>query len=486
MQFEVCMRKGQNMLYDPAAGTAFWTAIKSITGYPRNEVDYPIREMIFDSGALFRVPALLHRIEADPNQPVLVVMDSTPMQRAGANLKTLVIQVLAQANWQPIQIILEPDATGQIHTDMPHIERVKAHLTPGVSVMSVGSGTITDIAKHACYEFQKDSGQHIPFLVFQTANSVSAYTSNMAPVFMNGVKRTLPSRYPDALVCDLETLRDAPYEMTVAGVGDLLAASVSFPDWYMASQLGLDETYTEFPHTLTGTLDDSLMDYAEAIRTRSIDGMAVLAKLISLAGLAMSLAHTTAPLSGFEHVISHMLDLQAEMAGRPLAQHGTQVALAAMIGCATYHHVLTTLVPDEVKLERCYPSSEMMRSKVVAAFEPLDPSGKVGQECLSDYQIKLDAWHTHRTEFQAVLANWGYVRAQLEQRAWPAKRVLEILRAVDSPLAFGDLIPPMTDEQVKIAFLNAPLMRKRFSVGDLLIWLDWDRETLWKHFWKGN
>jgi glycerol dehydrogenase-like iron-containing ADH family enzyme len=37
-------------------------------------------------------------------------------------------------------------------------------------------------------------------------------------------------RYPDALVCDLETLRDAPYAMTAAGVGDLLVAGVSFAD----------------------------------------------------------------------------------------------------------------------------------------------------------------------------------------------------------------------------------------------------------------
>ena len=31
-------------------------------------------------------------------------------------------------------------------------------------------------------------------------------------------------------VFDVETLRDAPYEMTAAGVGDMLAALVSLPD----------------------------------------------------------------------------------------------------------------------------------------------------------------------------------------------------------------------------------------------------------------
>jgi glycerol-1-phosphate dehydrogenase [NAD(P)+] len=473
------------MLYDPADGAAFWSAIKTIPGYPANEVDLPIREMIFESGALFQLPAVLRRVEANQHKPVLVVMDTTPMTRAGENLKALVIQVLSRMNWQPHQIVLMPDTAGQIHTDMNHIQTVKASLSAGVSVVAVGSGTITDIAKHACYEFQQESGHHVPLVAFQTANSVSAYTSNMAPVFINSVKRTLPSRYPDALVCDLETLRDAPYEMTVAGVGDLLAAPVSFSDWYIASQLGLDETFSEFPRILMGALADVLLEHADAIRTRSLEGMAVLAKLISLAGLAMSLAHTTAPLSGFEHVISHMLDLQAEIARRPLAQHGTQVALAAVLGCEVYQHVLTTLVPGEVDLDRCYPPQEATRSKIQMAFEQLDPSGKVGEECWSDYQLKLDAWHAHRAEFEAFLANWDSMCAQIRQRVWPSQRIMEILRAVDSPLVFSALTPAATEAQVKFAFFNAPLMRKRFSVGDLLVWLDWDRETLWQQIWTG-
>jgi hypothetical protein len=33
---------------------------------------------------------------------------------------------------------------------------------------------------------------------------------------------------------------------------------------------------------------------------------------------------------------------------------------------------------------------------------------------------------------------------------------------------------------VKFAFMTAPLMRKRFTLGDLLIFLHWDREKLWQ------
>ncbi len=164
---------------------------------------------------------------------------------------------------------------------------------------------------------EQESGERLPFVVYQTANSVSAYTSNMAPTFVEGVKRTLPSRYPDALVCDLETLRDAPRAMTVAGVGDLLAAFVSFPDWVLANRLGLDPGYTPLAQELMGPLDEIFLEEAPPIRSGSLEGMATLAKLIALGGLAMSLSHATTPMSGYEHVISHILDLLAESRSRP-------------------------------------------------------------------------------------------------------------------------------------------------------------------------
>jgi hypothetical protein len=32
--------------------------------------------------------------------------------------------------------------------------------------------------------------------------------------------------------------------------------------------------------------------------------------------------------------------------------------------------------------------------------------------------------------------------------------------------------------------MNASLMRKRLTLGDLLIFTHWDRESLWKEIWK--
>ena len=465
--------------FDPEGIERFKAEIRGIPGYPRGE-DLPIREMVFESGALWRLPDLLSVAGMKAKQLVYVVMDRTPMQRDGADLKSLILGQLKSAGWQADVIWLEADNTGQVHTDFPQINYVKSRLQPDSGVLSVGSGTVTDIAKHACYIYQKENAiAPLPFVVYQTANSVSAYTSNMAPTFVDGVKRTLPSRYPDVLVCDLETLRAAPQAMTVAGVGDLLASFGSYADWWLAYRLGLDNSYTEFAQTLMGPLDEIFLEQADAIKAGTLESTSVLAKLIALAGLAMSLSHATAPLSGYEHVMSHVLDLIAEQAQRPLAQHGTQVALATRLTTSAYQVFLDEFEPEEVNLKNCFPTETQMRMRLETAFNPLDTSGRVAAECWSEYRIKLEAWHAQRTVFEEALRHWPDIRAQLRALAKPPELAARILRAVDAPMNFAELTPPPSAAEVRFAFTNAPLIRHRFTLGDMFMFLNWEPETLW-------
>ncbi len=472
-----------DLSYDPGEGQSFWDAVSRLPGYPAG-VHRPIRAMLFRSGALYDLPRVLAEIGAVPEQPMLMVVDQTPMLRSGENLKSQVMAVLSAAGWQVEPVVLAPDASGQVHADESRVEEVKTRLRQGVGVLSVGSGTITDIAKHACYQFEQESRIRLAFAVYQTANSVSAFTSNMAVISTHGVKRTRESRYADALVCDLETLRDAPREMTVAGVGDLMAAFVSLPDWRLAHRLGMDPSYTGLPQALMGRLEQVLLAQAPAIRAGSVGGMAVLAKLIALAGLAMSLSHATTPLSGLEHVMSHVLDMVATQAHLPLAQHGTQVALAAIIGAEVYRRFLDGFRPKAVLVAQCYPAPDQMRQRIEEMFVPIDSTGGVAAECWADYQIKLAAWRAQSVNLAAFLRDWSVVRGEIEALARPPEALAAILHGMDAPLRFEDLLPPLSEAQVKFAFMGAPLMRKRLTIGDLLIFFGWDREQLWREVWR--
>lgn len=465
--------------FDPGELNQFKSQICNIPGYPIGE-ELPIQDMIFEAGVLWQLPTLLLRSGMELDQPLSVVMDRTPMLREGKDLKALILEILLNTSCQVNVIWLDPDGTGQVHTDFSQINLVKARLQKNSAVLSVGSGTVTDIAKHACYTYQQEQGiESLPFVVYQTANSVSAYTSNMAPTFVDGVKRTLPSRYPDMLICDLETLRDAPRSMTVAGVGDLLAAFGSYADWWLAHRLGMDKTYTEFAQTLMGPLDEIFLAQAEGLRDGTLESTAVLAKLIALGGLAMSLSHATAPLSGYEHVISHVLDLVAEQKHRPFAQHGTQVALTTLLTTSAYQILFKELEPAEVNLENCYPSEAQMKNRIEESFYSLDPEGRVAAECWSDYKIKLETWHAHRADFEAALRDWPTIRDHLNMLVKPPEVASQILHAIESPIHFDELTPVPTEAEVQFAFKNAPLIRHRFTLGDLFVYLNWDQATLW-------
>ncbi len=470
--------------YDPGEGTAFWQAIEKLPGYPAGE-RMPIPIMLFESDAIYRLPEVLKQAGGDPGLPVLVVMDKTPMQRKGKDLKQLVLEILGTVGWRAEPVIMEPDTTGQVHTDMPHIEAVKQHIRDGVTLLAMGSGTVCDITKHASYLCEKEAGTRSKLVVFQTANSVSAFTSNMAPTFVEGVKRTLASRYPDALVCDLETLADAPYEMTAAGVGDLLAAFVSLPDWYLANQLGMDNSYSELAQDLMGPLDHIFRESATSIRERSPEGMAVLAKLIALGGLAMSLSHATTPMSGYEHVMSHILDLLAEAAQKPLAQHGSQVSLTTLLASKAYLKFLDEFDPGEVNAAACYPDADTMAQRIRETFLQVDPSGRAGEECWADYRLKLEAWHAQRAQFQQFLKGWDEIKPKVAEWTRRPEDLIEILQAIDAPVSFAQLVPPVSEQQAYFSFMNAPLMRKRLTIGDMFIFLNWDRETLWQQVWQG-
>lgn len=465
--------------YDPAAGEAFWEAVSHLPGYPAG-LHHPIRQMLFESDALLRLSDVLAAAGARRDQPLMVVWDATPMRRAGEDLKALIAALLTREGWQLRLVTLQPDPGGQVLASMTHVETVRAALQTGCTLLSVGSGVVTDIAKHGSHLYQQETGEHIPYVVYQTANSVSAFTSNMAPLFVDGVKRTLPSRYPDALVCDLETLRDAPHEMTAAGVGDMLAPYVSLPDWYLAHQLGMDAAYTPLAENLLGDIGGIYLAEAEGIRRGRLESVAVLAKTIALGGLAMSLSHATTPLSGFEHVMSHLIDLQNELRERPLAPHGSQVALATVIGARLYRHFLDTFDPAELNIEQCYPPAHTMEQVVRGSFAAVDPSGKAGAECWADYRKKLEAWRARRADLQSALRNWHTLRGELEKRTCTPQQLLRILEAVGAPLRWDALNPPCSEDQVRFAFFNAPLMRKRLTIGDVLIFFGWDRRALWE------
>jgi glycerol-1-phosphate dehydrogenase [NAD(P)+] len=461
---------GTRLALDP---TELDRLLETVHSWPGAD-QYPpleLRRVLVASDAFARLGDVVDEL-APEARAVLVVQDDTPMRRAGSDLKRGVAEILASADYGVAVCELRGGVDGSLHADFERLAEVIDHLAPGVPVIALGSGTVTDLAKHACFTWEERTGEHLPLVFCPTAVSVLAFSARMAVIAKDGVKRTWPSRLSEALVFDLAGLADAPRHLTLAGFGDLAPMFTSFADWRLGEALGLARFF-EPSMRIMQDVSDNFGELASLLGAGGEEGLELLAKMNVLGGLSATLADESAPLSGYEHVTGHMLDMGSEHFDRALADHGAQVAVALIPHAVAFDLLVGELDPGRVDFERCYPSAKEMEKVVRRTFAELDPSGQMAEECWSDYSTKLEAWTDARPRFEAFLEDWPGERERLRELLTPPEQAVRVLAAAGAPLRFSELEPPVSEREGRWAFDHAHLMRKRFSAGDLYYLLGW-------------
>jgi glycerol-1-phosphate dehydrogenase [NAD(P)+] len=414
--------------------------------------------------ALGLLPEVVSEFAGGPR--VMLVVDPTPMRRGGDDLKSGVERLLARRFEVRRAVIGE--GRGALHADEAAIEETAAAVSGADCVVVVGSGTITDVAKEATARAGSP-----PLVVVQTAASVNAFSDDMAVLLKSGTKRTVLSRWPDALLIDIPVLAGAPPAMNLAGFGDLISMWTAPADWYLASAVGMDDSYHEAPAALVREQGLELLEDAAGLRESDAETLGKLARVLTLSGFTLGLAGKTAPLSGTEHLVSHLIDMSAEQSGLPFALHGAQVAAAAIPVAAAWEDFLAAFDPAQVDVDDLFPDAPEMEPVVRGAFARIDPSGRVGEECWSDYKNKLVLWRGSRPRVERFLEDWPEHRAKLREMVLPPEALGGALREAGALARFGELDPPVSPEIVRWALGNCHLMRNRFTLADLLFYAGW-------------
>jgi glycerol-1-phosphate dehydrogenase [NAD(P)+] len=334
--------------------------------------------------------------------------------------------------------------------------------------VGLGSGTICDIGKDATHR-----NGDLPYIVVQTACSVNAFSDDMAVVLQHGVKRTLPSRWPSALVVDLETIAGAPAALNRAGAGELTAMFTAPADWQLAALLGMDPGYDPSVVGLFRGGGDRLLDLGLGVARRDRASLADLCGLMTLSGIALGVAGRTAPISGGEHTISHLLDMASAAGGRPGALHGAQVGVAAIIESILWRRLLSSLDPGLLVGEP--PGDRESRERVTSAFASLDPSGEMAAECWRDYRRKLERWRAQIHLREEAARTWSTVVEGLHALVADPAAIVQTLRDAGAPTRFSELEPSVEPSTARWSVENAHLMRERFTVLDLAAFTSgWD------------
>lgn len=349
-------------------------------------------------------------------------------------------------------------------------------------IITLGSGSITDLVKHALHVRQIQA----PFFTVPTALTVTAFTSSFAVLDFSGAKRTLVSRPVTAAFWVEPFLESAPTRMSRAGYGDLLARFVAYGDWFLGYSLGVMDRYVEGPYRLMEPFVPGIKANASGFTVHPLprETTACTAAALAMAGIAMSVAGETTPLSGFEHVVSHGLDFLHLISGRELVLHGEQVALGSIISARTIDWLLGQTIPG-IRAWRTDPTdrclSHLDALLAVAPFGdgpfPSAFSEKVAaakQEFHTEYRKKSERWLKANNQRLSFANAWVDIKKELARITIRGGEMEQLIKQAGLPLEPGETIPPTTEQEFHWAVRFSPFIRSRMNIADLIFWIGED------------
>ena len=95
-------------------------------------------------------------------------------------------------------------------------------------VVAVGTGAINDMTRYFSFRM------HRPFFTVATAAPMDGFASALAVLNINNLKTSIDAQTPTAIIGDTEILKNAPYRMIAAGLGDLLGKATCLCDWKLS------------------------------------------------------------------------------------------------------------------------------------------------------------------------------------------------------------------------------------------------------------
>jgi glycerol-1-phosphate dehydrogenase [NAD(P)+] len=408
--------------------------------------------VVLGAGVLGDLPAVVadvRRAEGD----VVVLADRRPM--------TVKSQVLGLLDVRRVDVGGEDFHP---HADAATIDAAAGATDGAAVVVSVGSGTVTDIAKAVCARLGG-----VPHVAVQTAASVNGFADGESVLLVDGVKRTTTTRWPDRLVVDTDVLAAAPLALNQAGLGDLLATYTAPADWLLARFVAQDGSYAQAVVDLARQHVGAAVDAAPGIRAAQPGALEDLAAALTLSGVSMGVAGRTAPGSGMEHTVSHLLEM-ADPASTAL--HGAKVGILSVLAALLWERVRQAAPAATLRL----PDAAAMEGRVREAFASVDPRGAMGEECWSDYARKLSRWGA----MPDIVGGWAAFDAEVGPLLAPAERLAGALAAAGAPLRLSEL--GIDAGTARWALLHCHLMRDRFTIADLAfligIWEAGDVEGL--------
>lgn len=376
--------------------------------------------------------------KAYPHESVLLLDDENTHQAAGAKVAELLEK--SAVAFERVTLPADTVATDELS------EEIHATSAGHSLIIAVGAGTINDLGKYVADQRQ------IPYWSVPTAPSMNGYTSSIVAIKVKGVKRTLPSRPPQFIYVDPQVIQDSPLNLRQAGFCDVLAKSVSDFDWQTESLL-FNGGYCHLPSAITHEPEAKYIDHPEGITQGDLHAVTGLFEGLLFSGVAMSLAGSSAPASGGEHLISHFFDMREAITGKKPNLHGLQVGAGIVLSAVCYRKLAAVEIKDLKNRSR--EIFEADAGKIPAIWGHL--AGEVGKQFAGKRDRLL--------QFDSLLpANWTRLKALFGGIRQP-EYFVDLFRRTGLEMTLASL--GMAEGEFFLAATTARTIRDRITVLDL-------------------
>jgi glycerol-1-phosphate dehydrogenase [NAD(P)+] len=202
------------------------------------------------------------------------------------------------------------------------VARVAAEVRPLEPrfLVGVGGGSKIDITKVVAARL------HVPFVSVPTSAAHDGISSPRASLHGASSRASIEAAVPIGVIADTQLIVQAPFRLLASGCADVISNVTAVLDWRLAVRLRSEE-FSSTAAALSEYAAREIMDHADAIKPNLEESVWIAIRPILVAGIAMSVAGSSRPCSGSEHLFSHALD---RISDRP-SLHGEQCGVGAIM-----------------------------------------------------------------------------------------------------------------------------------------------------------
>ena len=283
------------------------------------------REVIVGEGVIERIAEISQRLGFTDS--ALIVTGSKTGEIAGKTVKAIL-----ESEGLRVETLRVESAT---MWDVRAVEERIKTLKPQV-VLGVGGGTKIDIAKLS------SARQGTPFISVPTTASHDGIASPLSSI--KGLEKpySVMAQAPIAIVADTNVIKQAPFRLVASGCGDVIAKFTAVRDWKLAHE-EVGEYYGEYAASLALMSAELVIQNAKHIRPENEEGLRVLLEALISCGVAMSIAGSSRPCSGAEHLFSHALDMIKPNSSMHGERCGVGTIMMAYLHGADWERIQETL-----------------------------------------------------------------------------------------------------------------------------------------------